>query len=258
MKFSLGPQLLHIYGPFAIHSYGLIIAVGVMISMWLATYNKRFTQLKLQNSFINIILVSFFAALAGGRILAIISEPHLFPTFADWFALWEGGLSILGAIIGVLALLPWYLKKINVPIMPFFDFVSIYVPLLQSISRIGCFVAGCCHGAPTGCALAVTYTNPDTMAPINTAVHPTQLYSSLLLFFAFLFMYFWAQHKIKKPGHLLAVYLMLASAERFFVDFLRGERIATDIILSLNQLVALGIFTIALVILITTTTWQKK
>jgi phosphatidylglycerol:prolipoprotein diacylglycerol transferase len=186
-------------------------------------------------------MVGIFAGVIGGRLLVVISEPFLYPYWYDWFALWQGGFSILGTIIGVMISLPIYLKKINVPILPFSDLVAIYAPLCQSIARLGCFIAGCCHGIATNSIFAIVYTNPQTLAPYNIAIHPTQLYSSALLFGIFIFMYFIGQRICQKTGELFTMYLSLACLERFFIDFLRDDRIMITNYFSFHQIVALCI-----------------
>src|SRR5579863_1987006 len=195
MKLNFSPELLHIYGPFGIQYYGLFIALGIIITVIAIRYNKRFKQLHLENKYLDIMMVAIIAGCIGGRVLEVISEPFLYPHWYDWFALWQGGLSLLGSIIGMIVIVPLYLHKIHVPIIPLFDLVAIYAPLCQSIARLGCFTAGCCYGVTTQSIFAVIYTNPHTLATCNVPLHPTQLYSSAILFTVFLFMYFIAQHK---------------------------------------------------------------
>jgi phosphatidylglycerol:prolipoprotein diacylglycerol transferase len=241
MKLNFSPELLRIHGSLGIQSYGLFILLGIIIATIAARYNKRFTQLHLEKTYFDIIAVGVIAGVIGGRLLVIISEPFLYRHIYDWFALWQGGFSILGTIIGVIITLPFYLKKINVPIIPFADLVAIYAPLCQSIARLGCFFAGCCYGITTNNIFAVTYTNPQTFAPCNISLHPTQLYSSALLFGIFIFMYFIGQRICKKNGELFIMYLTLACLERFFVDFWRADRIMIDNHISFHQIVALCI-----------------
>lgn len=216
MKLNCAPELIHLHGPLGIHSYGLFIALGITIGITASRYNKRFKQLHLENVYLDIIMVSIIAGVVGGRVLAVISEPFLYPHWYDWFAFWQGGYSILGTIIGVVAIVPLYLKKLNIPIIPFFDLAAIYAPLCQSIARLGCFTAGCCYGITTESGCAVIYTNPYSLAPHNIAIHPTQLYSSALLLCIFLIMYFIGQRICKNNGDLFVLYLTLASLERFF------------------------------------------
>ena len=258
MKINFSPELIHIYGPLGIQAYGLFIMLGILATVWAIRKNKKFTQLNLEPVYLNIIVVSILAGCFGGRLLEVISEPNLYPSWCDWFAIWQGGFSALGAILGVISITPFYLKSINIPILPVCDLVAIYAPLLQAIARLGCFTAGCCYGKTTQSIFGVIYTNPETFAPYGIAIHPTQLYSSAILFIIFLFMYFYAQKKYTKPGQLFLTYLMLIASERFIIDFWRDDRIMTTNLLSFHQLVALAIVCVAIIIAIIISTTTKK
>ncbi len=239
----MGYELINIYGPIGIHTYGLCIALGIIIFNWLITQDKRFTLLNLAGKFSEILIVGALAAFFGGRILYILEDPT-WNDYASLLAFWKEGFSILGSIIGVILIVPWYLKKLAIPIIPFADFVSIYVPLLQAIARFGCFFAGCCYGIPTTVPWAIIYTNSHCIAPLHCYLHPTQLYSASLLFFIFILMYFLFQKIATKPGQLATIYLMLVSAERFTVDFWRADSIMITNFLPLSfaQWVACFIF----------------
>lgn len=243
MHINCSYKLIHLWGPFSIHSYGLFIALGIMISAYLMRQNKRFTQLNLQNKFTDIIGISIIAGVIGGRFVEIISDTTSYPHWYDWFAVWQGGFSALGSILGVIIIVPLYLRYITVAILPLFDLAAIYAPLFQAIARFGCLTAGCCHGIATSSIFSVIYTNQETIAQRWIPVHPTQLYSSIILFCIFLFMFFIAQNRLSKPGQLFTLYLILASTERFSVDFLRADRIMIgNSFLSFHQLIAIIIF----------------
>lgn len=216
--------LLHIYGPFSIHSYGLAIAIAVVIFTYLVKRDSRFRTLKLDPVFSQILLVGGIAAVLGGKILFFLEQPRLFNGLSDIFTFWQPGFSVLGAILAVVVFMPWYLMRINIPALPFFDLISIYAPLLQSISRVGCFFAGCCFGLPTTKPWGIVYTDTGSSAPLDICMHPTQIYSAIILLMVFTLMYFVFQHIFKRTGQLTCLYLMLSSTERFFVDFWRGDR----------------------------------
>jgi len=252
MKINISPEIIHLYGPFGIQSYGFFIVLGIIVGILAARKNKRFKQLHLEHSYLDIVMVSVLAGCFGGRLLEVISNPAAYPHWHDWFTIWHGGFSILGSILGIITLLPLYLHKIKVPVLPLYDLACIYVPLCQSIARLGCFTAGCCYGITTNSIFAITYTNPHTLATCNTPLHPTQLYSSLFLFFIFLFMYFIAQKRFTKNGQLFCIYLSLAAFERFIVDFWRADRIMMNNFLSFHQIIALTIIGIVLMISIRT------
>ena len=220
----MNPKLLDIYGPISIQSYGALIALGVVVSLGLIAKDYRYKKLNLQNKLLDIIAVAILAGFAGGRILFILTEYQQYDSIFEMMLPWTGGLSVLGSIIGILIALPLYLKKLNVPIFPFLDLISIYAPLTQSFGRIGCFFAGCCYGLPTTFPWGVVYTHADCFAPLGQTVHPAQLYSAIILLCIFALMFFVVQKKLHITGQLVCAYLFFSSVERFFVDFFRGDR----------------------------------
>jgi phosphatidylglycerol:prolipoprotein diacylglycerol transferase len=139
----------------------------------------------------------------------------------------------------------------RIPLLPFLDLIATYAPLLQSIARLGCFFAGCCFGCVTQVPWATLYTDSASLAPTGMMLHPAQLYSAFGLLLVFIIMYFVARKKCTIPGQQGALYLMLASGERFLTDFWRGDRETVNaltqygIALSFHQLLALGIIMIA-------------
>lgn len=215
------PKILHIYGPLYLQSYGLCIALGVAIFGWLLFKDNRRCKIMSDDQFHWLIMIGIISGVLGGRLLYCITERNL--NFLEFFQFWYGGFAVLGSLLGVLLVVPVVLKKHNLPVLPLLDRVAVYAPLLQSISRVGCFLAGCCYGKATMVAWAVTYTNHDCMAPVGVALHPTQLYSALILACVFGILYT-IQRWAKKDGELLMVYLILMGFERFIVDFFRDDQ----------------------------------
>jgi phosphatidylglycerol:prolipoprotein diacylglycerol transferase len=247
-------ELFHICGPFSIYSYGVAICIGLLLVNFLIRRHPQFTALNLKDRFIDILIIGIVAGIAGGRLLFVLTELEGTPSFSDIFSYWEGGFSVLGSIISIILTLVWYTKKVGIPFLPLLDLFAIYAPLLQGVSRFGCFFAGCCYGAATNLPWAFTYTDPNTVAPMCVPMHPTQLYSAGILLLLFAAMYFFIQRYTTKQGQLLSIYLILASLERFTVDFWRADRtfISSSILpewmvhyFSVNQLIALGIILVS-------------
>lgn len=247
--FAMKAQLFHIFGPFSVHSYGVCIALGVLLFVFLVRRNPVYRTYDLDDHFSVIIIIGSFFGLLGGRLLHLISNGESLLNISEWFSFWQGGLAILGAIIGIIVSVTLYLVAKKIPVLPFFDLMAIYSPLLQSVSRVGCFLAGCCYGMHTTSWIGVTYTDTMSLAPLHYPLHPTQLYSSAALLLIFILMYGVLQHIFKKPGQLLFWYLILESSERFFIDFLRADRIMVNTFLSYHQIIALGLFGIGIFLL---------
>jgi phosphatidylglycerol:prolipoprotein diacylglycerol transferase len=216
--------LFHIYGDFAINSYGLMIAIGLIIGLYFLHKKIVVNKLLSENQFNTLFQISFFSGLAGGRIWYLLTNWHEIDYFLEIFQIWKGGLSIQGCIIAILIVAPWYLYTQQAPIFPVLDQVAIYTPLTQSIARLGCLFAGCCHGIATSVPWAIIYTDPESLAPLHIALHPTQLYSSILLFISFLLLRWISSRYTTQPGIILSLYIMLVSSERFIVDFWRNDQ----------------------------------
>ena len=260
------PNLAHIYGPLYLNCYGLAIALGFLLLRYLLIKAPQRPALLTVNQLDTLLIYSMPIAVLGGRLLWAVGElataKSLSALAREFFALWEPGYSVLGAFLAILIFVPLYLHTQRIPVLKFLDLVAIYNPLFHAIARVGCFLAGCCHGLPTNLPWGVTYTHPDVLVPgclKFIPLHPTQLYSAALLFVTFLFMYFCAQHKFKHPGQLLGIYLVLAGLERFMVDFWRADReLLLNCPLGLQQLIALGIVLGGLALLIYTKNSQRS
>jgi len=238
------PKLLTLYGPFELNSYNTAIMIGIAVFMYLARRHPARAQVIHSHTFTNLCIESALAGIVGGRILHILSCLSEYPTLISMIRLWDGGLSILGAFFGILLFSSWRLWSLEIPFAPVADIAALYAPLTQSISRIGCFLVGCCHGAPTESIFSVTYTHPQVLAPLHIPLHPSQLYSSFL--FLCLFIGLSLYHARYKPrvGTITLLYIMGMSLERFLVDFIRGDRIMIALLphLSFHQVVAAAIF----------------
>ena len=100
----------------------------------------------------------------------------------------------------------------------------------------------------------------DIDTTLKTPIHPTQIYSALIFAGIFIFMYFFAQKKFTKTGQLFTIYLMMASLERFSIDFLRADRTILDNLpnMSVDQTIAIIIFIISAILFCTATLRKNK
>lgn len=230
------PEILHLYGPFSIQSYGLMIAIGLVLATWCADRHPLRKRYMSSDEFINLIILGACGALFGGRLLYILTQWHTLDHWYEIFFIWLGGLSLLGSVLCCGIAIPLYLWYTKIPILPCLDLIGIHAPLLQSISRIGCFLAGCCYGKMVQSSWCM--------------LHPTQLYSAFILLIIFFLLRWMFQTKSMHQGQLFALYLMMTNAERFFVDFFRGDQEFYTMtfwsLLSIHQWISLIFFSIGL------------
>ena len=113
-----------------------------------------------------------------------------------------------GSLLLAIPIMLWYFKKIKVPVLGMLDVMAIVTCIVHGFGRIGCFMAGCCYGIPTDSFLGVIFTDAKCQAePLNTSLHPTQLYEATLIFSIMAALWLFKSRK-KFDGQLFLLYLM--------------------------------------------------
>jgi len=204
-----------------------------------------------------------FMAVVGGILGAkiyymLLNFPRLVEDPASLiFA--RGGLVWYGGFLGGLAMVVWQIRRRKLHLPTQADMAGPALALAYGVGRIGCFLVGDDWGRPTGSWVGIRFpegapptrvdiierefgiqVDPDLVARFGdiVPVHPTQLYEVglSLLIFAFL----WS---IRKHGHakgwLFMIWLALAGAERFFVEFFRAKDDRFFGVLTLAQVISL-------------------
>jgi len=242
MILSIHPFNYAITSYLHIHGYGIAIALSVLVLFACITYHVRHKAsiAVISSLFSNSIIIGCI----GGKILHIISEPHLYKTSFEYLQFWKGGFSIFGTIIALALYIPPALYQNNLPLLPSLDIVARFAPLAHAIGRLGCLWAGCCYGCTTSLSslLAVRYTHTTIKAPVGVPLIPAQLYSSLSFLALFIIVHYIVGRYTQKPGILLCIYIIGLCIERFCMDFIRSDRIITgNSLLSMHQWIALAI-----------------
>jgi phosphatidylglycerol:prolipoprotein diacylglycerol transferase len=226
-------------GPFVLHMYGFCIAMGIILFVYCIKKNPKFYSIGLENHFDAMLSLSILSGIIGGRVLYCLTHPDEMKNFVAIISLWNGGLSILGAMIGIITTLFCYLRYYQLPILHVLDLISLYAPLMHASGRIGCFLAGCCHGALWNGPWAIMYCDPQSLAILHCAMHPSQLYSAGAFALMFILFYWYGQYYFQKAGQLFSWYLILSGIERFLNEFFRYEYQTDSALLSANQYIGL-------------------
>lgn len=249
------PILFHI-GSFEMASYGLMMALAYAVATWYLYRHLHYIQLD-KDTLFNLIFIAFVSALLGAKVLYIlVSWPEMGSTFSQRLIYavrnFRYGFVFFGGAIAAVCSLIYYLKKKNLPVLKTADFCIVALPLGHAIGRIGCFLAGCCHGRPTDLPWGVVFTDSHSLvAPhyLGVPLHPTQLYEMILN----LLLFFLLQHYYKKPhknGSILALYLAGYACVRFGIEFFRGDFRGGFLLgLSPSQLISLGVAASAICVL---------
>jgi phosphatidylglycerol---prolipoprotein diacylglyceryl transferase len=216
------PELFRI-GDFPVTSYGLWLAVGMLVALFVASRLGARDGLPRERIY-DLGLWTLVGGLLGSKVLMFFVEDNVQIFSLDFLrsgGVYYGGL--IGGFLAVAILIKWYK-------LPFWKVADAFAPALalgQSFGRQGCFAAGCCWGKPTTLPWGVHFTekgNEYTGVPIADGVHlhPTQLYESFFMLLVFgLLIYL---HRTKKfDGQVLIAYGIIYAIFRFLIEFVRDD-----------------------------------
>jgi phosphatidylglycerol:prolipoprotein diacylglycerol transferase len=213
-------------GPFTLHTYGVLLAIAFLAGLWVASRQAKRAGLD-ANRITDMAVWVLIAGLLGAKVLLVAVDWSYFGRNPrDVLSVFQsGGVFYGGLIAGILV--AWrYARRYKLPGWQTADVLAPGVVLGQAIGRLGCFSAGCCWGKPTQLPWAVTFTDVyaarQVGTPMDTALHPSQLYESLAAFLIFLFL-LWLAPRKRFHGQVTLVYVALYSAARFGLEFLRGD-----------------------------------
>ena len=225
--------ILFKFGFIQIYSYGLMIALAFGVSTALLSRQAR--ELGRPKDFFWYFSVwVLLGGIFGGRLLYIALNFEFFAQNPREIpALWHGGLIWYGALAGGLLSGMGYLRSKKAGVIKTLDLVVPFVALGQAIGRIGCFLNGCCYGRPAKWGIYFP-AHKDYLISV-------QLISSLNLLVIFILLRLLQEIK-PKPGKVLAAYLIIASFERFMVEFIRNDSPRDFWGLTVFQLISAAIF----------------
>ena len=213
------PVLFRI-GGFAVYGYGVLYALGVALGILGARRLLRREGVTDDTTW-DLALALIVGVVGGARLEYVRS--HL-GEFADapWrvLALRDGGLvfygGFIGAVVAVLAVARWR----KVPPLRVFDAYAVFLPFGHALGRVGCVLAGCCWGAPTGLPWGLRYPADHESGGVPT--HPVQLYEAAFnVVLGLLLVRFHGRRR--HDGEVLAAFLLTYPVFRAFNETLRGD-----------------------------------
>jgi len=233
------PELFKI-GPFTVHSFGMMMAIGFIVASWLLTNElKRKGYDPTMGSTITLIAVIF--GIAGSKILYLIEDWNRFVQDPLREAFSPGGLTWYGGFFLATFAIWIYVRRKKIPFLAICDAAAPSLMIGYGIARIGCHLAGDGdYGIPTDLPWGMIYSNgtyPPAIAlrefpemvqkygmngiiPNDIRVHPAPLYE--FIGSTFLFGLLWRLRKKEASnGKLFMIYLILYGIERFLVELIR-------------------------------------
>jgi phosphatidylglycerol:prolipoprotein diacylglycerol transferase len=231
-----------------IRYYGIIIVVAMLIA---ATVAARLAKRdgKDPDHIWGALTWAIIPAIIGARLWFVLFPPQTLVAQGNdtaWFlqnffnlengaiAIWSGGLSIFGAVLGGLAGGYLYLRRNKLPVGQWLDIAGVCMPLGQAIGRWANYVNQELYGTVTTLPWGITISASKRVDPFKSLVdypvadtlfHPLFLYESLWSVAAFIVLLnlFLRRRKNFAPGSFFLLYVMQYSVIRFVLEFIRVE-----------------------------------
>ena len=265
------PKNFSVFG-FHIAFYGLIIGIGVMAGILLATREAKRTGQN-PDDYWDFAIYAIIFSIVGARLYYVIfSWDNYKNDLSSIFAIWQGGLAIYGAVIAALLTLLVYTK---VKKKSFWQMADTAVPGLvlgQIIGRWGNFMNREAFGDYSDGLLAMALPIDAVRQHEITAnhwahvaeganyimVHPTFLYESLWNLGVLTVLLLYRKHK-KFEGEISLMYLAGYGIGRFFIEGLRTDQLLLPVIgLPVSQLLGIVAFLVCTIIIIVLRIYKKK
>ena len=225
---QIDPVALQI-GPIAIHWYGLTYLAAFALFFFLATRRLRhepFASITgpgawARRDIEDMLFLGVMGVVIGGRLgYCLFYKPAYYAAHPlEILAIWQGGMSFHGGLIGVLVSQWWFARSRHRPWLQEMDFIAPCVPLGLASGRAGNFINGELWGRFSSPDLpwGMVFKNSGSMLPR----HPSQVYQFLLegvLLFVLLWLY---ARKPRRMGQVSGAFLVGYGVFRFIAEFYR-------------------------------------
>ncbi|MFA6088740.1 MAG: prolipoprotein diacylglyceryl transferase [Candidatus Woesearchaeota archaeon] len=218
--FDLSPVIFSI-GPFSLRYYGLFYAIGVFL-VYLALYfaaKYKLVRNITEKNYDDVFLWIVVGCILGARLGHILFfEPvYYFSHPLEMFAVWHGGMSFHGAIIGMGISFYFLCKKYKIKFLDLADLIVIPAAFGLCLGRIGNFMNGELIGTKTSMNLCVQYSGVDGCR------HFSQFYESAKNLFIGIVLLFMYKSKKLKSGVVFFSFIFLYGILRFLLNFYRDD-----------------------------------
>ncbi|BAC14437.1 prolipoprotein diacylglyceryl transferase [Oceanobacillus iheyensis] len=243
-------------GPLSIYWYGIIIAFGAILAIYLAS--KEADRLGLtKDLMLDFVMFAVPIAIIFARIYYVFFEFDQYANGPWWkvFAIWEGGIAIHGAVIGGVITAIVFAKVRKVSFWQIADIVAPSLILGQAIGRWGNFVNQEAHGGPISQATYESFHQylPDfimNQMTINGVMyHPTFLYESVWNILIFVGLLLLRKYNPVR-GEVFLTYAITYSIGRYFIEGLRTDSLYMFDIIRTAQFISILIIIVSIIFII--------
>ncbi|WP_439118514.1 prolipoprotein diacylglyceryl transferase [Marivita sp.] len=238
---NVSPELfsISIFGmEFALRWYALAYIAGILIGWRIAVAAVKRPTLWADDTppmrpeqVEELLTWVILGVILGGRLgFVLFYQPgYYLQNPAEILAVWQGGMSFHGGLIGVIGAALMFCFKNSLPLRPTADMMAMATPPGLLLGRLSNFINAELWGRPTSLPWGVQFPGQAAQSCGQTlgeicARHPSQLYEALLeglLLGAVLLWLAFRRGALKVPGRIVGLFIGGYGAARFLVEFVR-------------------------------------
>lgn len=260
------PSWLPVVGGMPITSFGVFMLLAFLTGGWIIRSELERMGEDPERAW-DLVFMGVVGGILGAKGYYVLLNYERLASDPAGLIFSRGGLVWYGGFLLATALVIWEIRRRRLPLRRTADAIAPALALGYAVGRMGCFLVGDDWGRPTDSIFGIAFPRgaPPTRVDIIerdfgisvdpeliekygqiVPVHPTQLYEVGISTLIFLFLWRVRQNQ-KIPGKLFMLWLVMASGERFLVEFLRAKDDRFFGILTLAQLVSLAIAAVGLI-----------
>jgi phosphatidylglycerol:prolipoprotein diacylglycerol transferase len=209
-------------------TYGFLVALGTILSLLVSVRTARLLSLDTDKIW-SVALLAIVTALVCSILLNLLH--------------WPKGLSVgFGGVVLAAVAAMVYARHLGLPVRRSADAFAPSLALGSAVIAIGCLEAGCDYGTPTHLPWAIVFNSPFAVpgTPLGVALHPTQLYASLVQFLLFVLL-LWLLYRPHRDGEILGAWFFLGGLSGFLLTLLRGDSVIATQLASAAMVFAGGL-----------------
>lgn len=251
---NINPVLLEL-GPFQIRYYGLFYALGFVIAYFLIYHLAKRKALSItKDDVADFLVYAIVGVILGARMVyvAVYNPLFYFQNPFEIIALWHGGLSFHGGLIGAIVASYLFCRRKKIDFYDLADIAVIPVALALALGRIGNFINAELYGRITNVPWCVDYSKNQFVQNLPSGCrHPSQIYASTKDLAIFAVLWFIKGKKLPK-GFMFWSFVTLYGLFRTPVEFFRAPDEQIGFIFSyftMGQLLSFPLFLLGLYML---------
>jgi len=238
---------------FDVHWYGIMYLLSFLVVYFSLPRLQRHREISLSGEqWSTVVSWAVVGVILGGRLGYVLfyGLPFYLQNPLEIFAVWHGGMSSHGGMLGLIAAMLLVCRKYSIPFLALADIAVIPAAIGLALGRMGNFINLELYGTVTTLPWGIAIPGVEGLR------HPTQLYAVAKdLAIAIVCFVHVSRIPYKRNGQTFAVFLMMYAVLRFTVEYLRVQDHpgfdASIIHLTIGQMLTIPVFIAGVIV------WQR-